>query len=130
MGSCHDGLRTIVGFWWNGNDGLSRELGIGLTGRSARWRSGVDGRKVFRWSVVDDLGVIECRLRNDARLQGKDVREFNDNNQGRNVIEPRFDKAVPGKAALDEYIRPEGPRHRAEFERRLAAGENKIAKVH
>ncbi len=74
IGRRDDGLRAIVRFRRQGNDGLSRVLRIGLAGLSGIRAASVERREVFRRRVVDDIGLGERGLNCGVRLQGEEAR--------------------------------------------------------
>src|ERR1700728_845679 len=126
---CDDGLRAVVRFARNRNDGLPGELRIGLRRLRSLRAARVEWRKVFRGLVVDHLRVVEGRLRHHLRLQREESSECNQERERRRVVGTRLQEASPRKPALDHYVGPEKCRSRTEFERRQTGGENEVAQI-
>ena len=123
------GLGAIVSLAWDRNDGLGRELGISFAGLIIGRPQGIERRKVFGRTVIDNLRMIEGGLRLDARPQGEQAHEPKQESHGDHVISGRFKEAVPRKAAPDENVRPKRGRGRAEFKRRQTARQQKVAQI-
>ena len=79
--------------------------------------------------VINDLGVIEDRLRLNPRTQAQDVGEADQQRHCDHVIGDRLDKAIPGKATLHKDVWPERTGSRFEFEGRKSAGKEEIAEI-
>jgi len=125
----NDGLGAIVGFGRDRNDGLAGKLWIGFRGLILLRAASIEWGKVFRGLVINDLSVVEDRIRYNLGLQREEAGECDEQGQGYDVAGDRLEKSRPGKAARHKYVRPERRRSRVEFESRQAARENQIVQV-
>src|SRR5579864_2703332 len=129
VGRSDDGLRTVVGFRRNRNDGLRGEFWIGFRGLCWLRVAGVEWRKVFRGRVINHLGAVEGWLRYDLGLECEEARERNQKSERKDMVDDRLEKAGPREAAMHEYIRPKFGWAGLEFERRQAAWEDQVAQI-
>ena len=129
VGRGHDGLRAVVGFGRNGNDGLRRQFWIGLRGLRCLRVAGIEWGKIFRGRVIDDLRAVERWPRYDLRLEREEARERDEQRERDDVICAGLEEAGPRKAALHEYVGPERRGAGLEFQGRQAAGEDQVAQI-
>src|SRR5579864_8602367 len=107
-----EGLRAIVGLARDRDDGLRREFGICFSRRIRGRFSRVERRKIFRWRVVNHLGMIKRGSRNNSRLLREQIAEREERDTSEPVIDDGLQESGPRQSALDEYVGPEISRWR------------------
>lgn len=125
----HDRLRAVVALSWHRDYGLRREFRVGLRRSICTGIASIEGRQVFGRLVVNHLGAIEGRCRDDLRLQREQVRQSDQRCSRGDVIQSGLEEAVPGKRETDENVIPEWSWGRSQRQGRKLSREEKIAQV-
>ena len=109
--------------------GWRETLRISLPGPIRGLASSIQGWQVFRRLIVDDLCMFEDGLLHDGWLQREEMREAHEQPDGNQMVGAGLEESIPRKVSLDEHVRPESGRGRAQFEEFFFARRNQIAKV-
>src|SRR5579862_4534783 len=73
--------------------------------------------------------MLERGMPHDGGLQLEEMREAHEQPGGNQMVGAGLEKSIPWEVSLDEHVRPESGRGRAQFEASIFTRRNQIAKV-